>query len=51
MDKVKQQQRYTHAVNQNFDKASQIMKEFDFADTDMIEVLYNYRIDDLANIK
>ena len=33
-------QRYTQAVNNNFDKAYQIMKEFDYADAQMLEVLY-----------
>lgn len=44
-------QRYTQAVNNNFDKAYQIMKEFDYADAQMLEVLYQYKLDDLDNIK
>lgn len=32
MDELKMKQRYTQAVNNNFDKAYQIMKEFDYAD-------------------
>ncbi len=40
MDAIKMKQRYTQAVNSNFDKAYQIMKEFDYADAEMLEVLY-----------
>lgn len=51
MDGVRMKQRYTQAVNHNFDKAFHIMKEFDYADAEMLEVLYQYKIDDLDNIK
>ena len=51
MDEIKLKQRYTHAANNNFDKAFGIMKEFDYAEADMLEVLYQYKIEDLDNIK
>ncbi len=51
LDRVKQRQRYTKALNEKFDEAYGIMKEFDYADADMLEVLYNYRAEDLASGK
>ena len=44
MDEIRLKQRYTHAANNNFDKAFGIMKEFDYAEADMLEVLYQYKI-------